>query len=144
MKRGIGVKKELAMRGVLGKRILLSLVLLIMLEFLVSCKKQYEAQEATSESYSIQKDDDELNADDENDTALTGRKNTLSITEAYIVPDPIDDILLRTVPETVEERTATNRIISTITETINPKIEIYKYLEKKREYAKTSIFNDIP
>lgn len=105
--------------------------LLVIISFcilqIISCKKQ-DVSHDTVKNVIVNKEKD----------------TQLSITDAYIIPDPIDDILLNTIPQTVSDRNDTKKIVQKIKKLIDPKIELYKYLQRKREYAKTSIFDDIP
>ncbi len=78
------------------------------------------------------------------ETDITTTITQLSITDAYIMPDPVDALLLNALPQTVKDRNDVEKIVEKIGNLINPKMELYKYLERKREYARTSIFHDIP
>ncbi len=114
------------------KKVYFSCMIFILINFyavyIISCKEQQDRAPNTIKNMTIHSNKDAQ----------------LSITDAYIMPDPIDEILLNTIPQTVKDRNDTKKIVQKMRTIINPEMELYKYLQRKREYAKTSIFNDIP
>ena len=103
--------------------------------FITSCTKNTAIVPQDSVTTDIITDSESASAKD---------LEALSITHAYIMPDPVEGTLLNTIPETVQKRTDTHTITKEIISQVEPKEELRKYLEQKRQYAKTSIFANVP